>query len=123
MLKLIFCLHRLPHLSRDEFQRYWLDTHGPLVRRHGEALRILRYVQSHAAGGPADEALQASRGTAAGYDGVAELWWASAEDFATATASAEGRAASLELLEDERRFIDMARSTLFVAAEHEVIGR
>ncbi len=92
------------------------------MRRHGAALRIVRYVQSHALGGPLDAALQASRGTAAGYDGVAELWWRSAEELAAATASAEGRAASLELLEDERRFIDMARSTLFVATEHEVIA-
>jgi uncharacterized protein (TIGR02118 family) len=122
MLKLLFCLHRLPHLSRGEFQRYWRETHGPLVRRHAGVLRIVRYVQSHALGGPLDEALQASRGAASGYDGVAELWWASAEELAAATASAEGRAASLELLADEQRFIDLARSTLFVAAEHEVIS-
>jgi len=79
-------------------------------------------VQSHALGGPLDEALQASRGTAAGYDGVAELWWRSAEDLAAATATPEGVDASRALLEDERRFIDMARSTLFVATEHEVIA-
>jgi hypothetical protein len=23
MIKLTFCLRRLPHLSREEFQRYW----------------------------------------------------------------------------------------------------
>ena len=122
MLKLTFCLHRLPHLSREEFQRYWRETHAPLVRSHAAVLRIRRYVQSHAAGGPLDDALQASRGAAPGYDGVAELWWDSAEELAAATASAEGRAASLELLEDERRFIDLARSTLFVVKEHEVIA-
>jgi uncharacterized protein (TIGR02118 family) len=122
MLKLLFCVHRLPQLSREEFQRYWLETHGPLVRRHQAALRIVRYVQSHALGGPLDEALQASRGAAAGYDGVAELWWRSAEDLAAATAPPAGVAASRALLEDERRFIDLPRSTLFVATEHEVIA-
>jgi uncharacterized protein (TIGR02118 family) len=121
VLKLLFCLHRLPHLSREEFQRYWRDTHGPLVRRHAAALRIRRYVQSHACGDALDAALQASRGALPGYDGVAELWWESAEDLAAATASPEGRAASLALLDDERRFIDLARSTLFVATEHEVV--
>ncbi|MGH7820684.1 MAG: EthD domain-containing protein [Candidatus Binatia bacterium] len=35
MVKLVFCLRRLPHLSRAEFQRYWRETHGPLVRKHG----------------------------------------------------------------------------------------
>ena len=62
MLKLVFCLHRLPHLSREEFQRYWREEHGPLVRRHAEVLGIARYVQSHALGGEADAALRACRG-------------------------------------------------------------
>lgn len=122
MLKLLFCLHRLPQLSREAFQRYWRETHAPLVRRHAAALRLRRYVQSHAAGDGLDGALQASRGAPAGYDGVAELWWDSAADLAAATASAAGRAASLELLEDERRFIDLSRSPIFVATEHEIIA-
>lgn len=121
MLKLIFCLHRLPALTPAEFRRYWLEEHGPLVRKHAGVLRIARYVQSHGLGGPLDEALRASRGAPAGYDGVAELWWASADDFKGATASAEGRAASLALLEDERRFIDLARSPLFVVEERALV--
>jgi hypothetical protein len=28
MIKLVFCLRRLPHLSREEFQRYWLESHA-----------------------------------------------------------------------------------------------
>jgi uncharacterized protein (TIGR02118 family) len=123
MLKLIFCLHRLPSLSREEFQRYWREEHGPLVRRHATTLRIVRYVQSHGLGGGLDAALRASRGAPAGYDGVAELWWESADDFAAASASEAGRAASLALLEDERRFIDLARSPLFVVEEQVVIDR
>ena len=47
MLKLIFCVRRLPQLSRYQFQRYWREQHGPLVERHAEALRLRRYVQSH----------------------------------------------------------------------------
>ena len=31
MIKLTFCLVRLPHLSREAFQRYWFETHAPLV--------------------------------------------------------------------------------------------
>jgi len=38
-----------------------------------------------------------------------------------ATASPEGRHASLELLEDERRFIDLARSPLWIAEEVPVV--
>ena len=47
MVKLVFCLRRLPHLSLAEFQEYWLQKHGPLVRSHAETLRIRRYVQTH----------------------------------------------------------------------------
>ena len=34
MVKLVFCLRRLPQLSLAEFQEYWLQKHGPLVRSH-----------------------------------------------------------------------------------------
>src|SRR5438034_9388833 len=73
MLKLVFPLRRLPSLSREEFQRYWYETHGPLVRRHAKALRIRRYVQLHTLDDPINAALQASRGAEEPYDGVAEL--------------------------------------------------
>ena len=35
------------HLSREAFQAYWFDTHGPLVASVAEALQIRRYVQTH----------------------------------------------------------------------------
>lgn len=124
MIKLTFCLHRLPSLSREEFQRYWREQHAPLVASHAATLRIRRYVQMHslADGDPVNAGLRASRGGPEDYDGVAELWWDSLDDLAAATASDEGRAASLALLEDERRFIDLARSPLWLGREHVVIG-
>lgn len=124
MIKLTFCLHRLPSLSRDEFQRYWREQHAPLVARHAAALHIRRYVQMHSLpdGDPVNAGLRASRGGPEDYDGVAELWWDGLDDLAAATASDAGRAASLALLEDERRFIDLARSPLWLGHEHVVIG-
>ena len=121
MVKLVFCLHRLPNLSREEFQAYWRETHAPLVRGHAATLRIRRYVQVHTAGHPLSGVLRDSRGGPEGYDGVAELWWDSFDDLAAATSTDAGRAASLALLEDERRFIDLARSPLFLGEEHVVV--
>ena len=121
MVKLVFCARRLPHLSRAEFQRYWRETHGPLVRRHAATLRIRRYVQVHTLEHPVQEGLRASRGGPEPYDGVAELWWDSLVELAAAQAEPAGRAASRELLLDERRFIDLARSPLFVGEEHAVV--
>ncbi|PCG14285.1 MULTISPECIES: EthD domain-containing protein [Sphingomonas] len=47
MIKMIFCLHRLPGLSREDFQLYWRERHAPLVQEVAPILRIRRYVQSH----------------------------------------------------------------------------
>jgi len=122
MLKLVFCVKRLPHLSRAEFQRYWRETHGPLVRAHAAALGIRRYVQLHTGDDALNAGLRASRGGPEAYDGVAELWWDGAEALGAALGTPEGRAASAALLEDERRFIDLAVSPLFVGEEHAIIG-
>jgi uncharacterized protein (TIGR02118 family) len=122
MVKLVFCARRLPHLTREQFQRYWHETHGPLVRSHAAVLRIRRYVQVHTLEHPVQDALRASRGGPEAYDGVAELWWASLDDLVAATSDPAGRAAALELLADEQRFIDLARSPLFVGDEKVVVG-
>lgn len=120
MVKLVFCLRRLPHLSREEFQRYWLQKHAPLVRKHAKTLRIRRVVQVHTLDNPINDALRESRAGPEPYDGVAENWFDSLEDLAAAVASPEGQEAVRELLEDERRFIDWERSPLWIAQEHSV---
>src|ERR1700678_2108587 len=122
MIKLSFCLHRLPHLSREEFQRYWREDHAPLVRKNRESMRIRRYVQTHAATTELNDGVRAGRGAPEMYDGVAELWWESFDDLQAAMVSPEGQAAGLELLEDESKFIDLARSPLWFGSEFEVIG-
>jgi uncharacterized protein (TIGR02118 family) len=122
VIKLVFCLRRRADLSREEFQRYWRETHAPLVRERSPALGIRRYVQVHTLPAGTSAALAASRGVEEDeYDGVAELWWDSPESLATAVATPEGQRAGAELLEDERRFIDLARSPIFLAEEHVVV--
>ncbi len=121
MIKLIFCLRRLPHLTRADFQRYWRETHGPLVRQHAATLRIARYVQVHTLDDAINDALRASRNGTEAYDGVAELWWASRGDLDTALMTPAAREAARALLEDERRFIDLERSALWVGEENTVI--
>jgi uncharacterized protein (TIGR02118 family) len=122
MIKLTFCLRRLPHLSAEEFQRYWRDVHGPLVSRHAAALRIRRYTQVHPAAAALAEAMRRGRGAPEPFDGVAELWFDSEDDVRAAGSTPEGRAAGAALLADEKRFIDHGRSPLWLGAEHAVIG-
>ena len=123
MIKLTFCLTRLPHLSREAFQAYWFNTHGPLVASVAETLRIRRYVQAHTLTTPLDAALRESRGgSVEPFDGVAELWWESIEDLAEAMATPAGAQAARALLEDEGRFIDLDASPIWIADEHVVVG-
>jgi uncharacterized protein (TIGR02118 family) len=121
MIKLTFCLHRLPHLSREAFQKYWFEQHAPLVASHREVLRIKRYVQMHSVTDALNEAIRSSREAPDMYDGVAELWWDSLEDM-RGPQTPETLAAGLALLEDERKFIDLPRSPLFFGNERPIFG-
>lgn len=122
MIKLVFSLRRRPEMTREEFQKYWRDHHAPLVARHAEALRIRRYVQTHAQSSELASAQSAARGSEPdAYDGQAELWWDSLNDVLAATSTPAGQQAAIELLEDERRFIDLGRSPLWIGEEHPVV--
>lgn len=123
MIKLVYCLRRAPGLTREEFQRYWRETHGPLVKARAQTLGIRRYVQVHTLESGLNSALAASRGCPDNpFDGVAELWWDGEASLAGSAGSEAGRKAARELLEDERNFIDFSRSVIFVAEEEPVVG-
>jgi uncharacterized protein (TIGR02118 family) len=122
MIKLVFSLRRKPEMTREEFQAYWRDQHAPLVARHAEALGIRRYVQTHAVSSELAAAQSAARGSEPDvYDGEAELWWDSLDDIVAAVSTPEGQQAAIELLEDERRFIDLEHSPLWIGEEHVVV--
>ena len=122
MIKLTFAVRRRDDVEPEEFHRYWRDEHGPLVRSFQSALGIRRYVQVHRVEGPFNDALRASRNALEPFDGTAELWWDSIDALAAASSSEEGIAASQKLLEDEMRFIDLSRSSLWLGEEVEIIG-
>ena len=121
MIKLTFCLRRRPELSREAFFDYWLNKHGPLVESHRQALRIRRYVQLHSREFELAEQLRAVRGAPEPFDGVAELWFDSIEDLTSRGDDPAARRAGRELVEDERKFIDLARSPLWLSEEHVII--
>jgi uncharacterized protein (TIGR02118 family) len=121
MIKLTFALKRLPHLSREQFQKYWFENHAPLVAKHREVLRIRRYVQLHSGSEEMSAAIRASRQAPEMFDGVAQLWWDSMEVMAANTAP-EAAVAGRELLEDERKFIDLPKSPLWFGEEKVIFG-
>lgn len=118
MIRLVFVLRRKSGMSRQDFQEYWKNVHGPLVAQHSTTLAIHRYIQLHTLDDPINEGLANARGgMEPEYDGVAELWWKSPDDFA-AFGTEAGQAAALQLLEDEKNFIDLPNSPLWFAHEH-----
>jgi uncharacterized protein (TIGR02118 family) len=117
-IKIVYCLRRKPEISHQEFQRYWLEEHGPKVIAAGAAIGMKRYVQSHTLPTSLNDAVAASRGGPEPYDGIMEGWWDSEDDVAAALGTPEGQAAARDLLEDEARFIDFTRSPIFFTREH-----
>ena len=121
MIKLTYCLRRRPDLSWDEFSRYWREVHAPLVRDRAEQLGIRRYVQVRTLDERAvhDSFRQRNDGGPEPFDGIAELWFDDLASFSRQ--DAERRRAARELLEDERRFIDLARSPMWLGEEDVVV--
>jgi uncharacterized protein (TIGR02118 family) len=107
-------------MTREEFQQYWLDQHGPLACSHANALGIRRYVQAHTLPMSAD--LRPHPDAPEPFDGLVELWFDSPESLASLRTNPEGILAGAALQEDERRFIDHSRSVLLLVEEHELIA-
>jgi len=120
MIKFVYCVRRHPSLSSEDFRKYWLEKHGPLVKSFAQALNAKRYVQSHTLDTPLNGYAQGPRGTIEPYDGITELWWDSAADLASALSTPEGQAANTTLAADEARFCDLPRCSVFFTEEHAI---
>jgi hypothetical protein len=122
LLRLTFLLRRKPELSFEDYYRYWLEEHGPLVASFANDLNMVRYVQVHSLRD--DAAVEASKqmaeargGMEAPYDGVAEVWYENREALVDAMSTKAGRAAGRALVEDEVNFIDLPNSPLWLCHE------
>ena len=109
MIKLIYCINRLPGMSVEDFRRYWCETHAPIAAR---IPGVRRYVQCHTLPELYD------RDTPPPYDGAAELWFDDLDALRAATRSPEVAAAR----EDERNFIDHSRVALVITEEKPIVG-
>lgn len=121
MIKIVFCLKRLPALSQSQFVDYWYNHHAPLVRSHQTVLRIRRYVQAVTVDTAISLPMRKARGAPEAFDGLAELWFDSKAEIEASRADPAAAAAGRALIEDERRFIDLPRSPLWFAEEREII--
>ncbi len=119
MIKLVYVVRRRADLTPEQFRARWL-VHGPLVREVAAAIRARRYIQSHTLETPLNAAFAASRGMGEAFDGITEVWWDDLDALGAGMASPDGAAAAQRLLDDEREFIDLAASFLFLTEEHPI---
>lgn len=120
MVKLVYIVRRRDDISAQDFHKYWLEKHGPLVRSVARTLRARKYIQSHTVAPEIGAQFAQSREMAEGFDGITEVWWDSLENLTAGSATPEGREAGRLLAEDEARFIDLKRSTIFLTEEHTI---
>ena len=120
MIKLIMCLYRRSDLTREQFQDYWLNSHGPFFMQNADGMAAKRYVQSHTIDTPLNEMFRESRGLLPECDGVAEVWFESEEAMVAAMSTPDGKKLGAALVEDEVNFIDHSKSSAFLVREQEL---
>ena len=117
MIKVLYCIQKPDELDSREFDRYWSEE-TQLVKYFGRSLNACRGVYNRTILSQVNDAYRRVRpGMAAPYQGIFELWWKSQQDFEWGMNTAEARAATERLLEDEKRLVDYSRSQLVVAEE------
>ena len=107
-VKLIFQLKRKPGWSLAEGRKYWIEVHGPIVKR---LPGLRRYVQSHLV----DAAYLYAEPK---WDGVAQLW---VDDAAAMQRLLDSKEFKESAWPDGEKFLDLAAARSFVAQEHRVI--
>lgn len=120
MIKFVYCVRRRPEMTPEQFRKYWVENHGPLVHKYAKDMKAKRYVQSHTLDIPANQLVQQIRGTKPPYDGITEIWWDSLEDLLIAAQSPEGQQANLLLTQDEAKFCDLPNCSVFFTEEYTV---
>lgn len=99
MAKLMVGLIRREDMTREEFERWWLDEHAPLARTL-----------------PGVERIRFNLLTEGPYDGIAELWFASEEAIVAAYATEIGKAVAADSM------AHVADRVRMPVDEHEILG-
>ncbi len=123
MVKIVYCLRRHPLLSPEEFQKYWAEKHGPLLRHFADKLGIRRVVQVLTMDDGLNQAMRAWIPGPPAFDGIVEFWVDSVDDLMSHVVSDEGRAAADALVEDTKYFVDLAASPIWVARDQVLFER
>jgi len=105
MIKVVVLLSRRTDMGHDDFERYFRESHLPLVAKMPGLRRlVVNWVAADPSGPPPE------------HDVVAEDWFDDAQAMEAAFASPEGK----EVVDDAPNFLDMSRFRLMVGREEEI---
>jgi uncharacterized protein (TIGR02118 family) len=109
MIKTIALAHRKTGLTREEYNKYWLEKHGPLAAKLIPYVK--RYVQNHFIEVPGME-----------YegDGIVEMWY---DDVEAWQKSRQVVFSSQELGKDASNFCRMSPGGFWVVEEHVIFDK
>ena len=113
MIKIVYCITRRPHLTREQFQEYWLNHHGKAIWERATSIGMIKYAQNHTIDSALGAACAASRGGAEPYDGASLTKWRWPPLEATA---AHATAIICEVQSNNRQEVGRASCMAFVLA-------
>jgi len=102
MVKIMILLKRQDHLSREEFNKWWLGQHKELAAQMPKLKRAYFNL------------VQRDEDTL--YDGVSELWFDSIADFESAYQSEIGRKVAADSL------AHVSKRDRLIVKEHDILG-
>jgi len=103
MVKQIFAIKRKPGMTFEEFKRYYLAVHAPLVRKSFPEIR--KYVVN----------LALQRGKETPYDAVTEIYWDNVE---TIIRIAKSDTYKNVIMPDEDNFADRQSGVVVLTEEY-----
>jgi len=109
MIKTIALAHRKEGITREEYNRYWLEKHGPLAAKLMPYVK--KYVQNHFIDVP---------GMEFEGDGIVETWY---DDVESWQKSMHAIRSNDELMKDGANFARMASGRLWVVEEHVIMDK
>lgn len=108
MIKMSIFMTRRADLSFEEFSEYWVNKHWPLVQTIKPIMEnAVRYAQQHSINAVPDGV------PAAPYDGVAEVWFETQQNFFNVATSPEWAT----VMQDNENFADTSKILVLFTEE------
>ncbi|OQU99376.1 EthD domain-containing protein [Cladophialophora immunda] len=99
---------RSEHLSVEEFQKHWVENHGPLVGKFLSSMGVLSYRQFHI-----DQ-----RNNPLGYDGIVQLEIPSLETWGKISSDKYYQEV---IVPDEQKFFQSAKMVILTGQNYSVV--